>query len=345
MKLFKSALTLEKINQFVQGKLSVSSDNIFDNVAELHEANEKSVCFYENEKYLHQAEQSNAGLIILSEGVELNNNAVKLFVPKPYFSFMTLVSIWLSIDSKNRIHQISERCSISKTATIGKNVSIADYVVIEDDVCIGDNSVIEANCVIKENSKIGQGCHLFPNVTIYHDCILGDKVSIHAGSVIGADGFGYLLLNGQQIKIPQVGNVVIENDVEIGANSCIDRATIGSTLIKSGAKIDNLVQIGHNCSVDEHSIICAQVGLAGNSNLGKYVYLGGQVGVGGHLKIDDQTMVGAQSGVASSIKTGKYFGSPVMPLTQQLRVSACMKDLPEIHKYVKKLMRENNERK
>lgn len=342
MKLFKSALTLEKINQFVQGKLSVSTDRLFTNVAELHEANEHSVCFYENEKYLHQAEQSKAGLIILPEGVVLKNDAIKLAVSKPYFSFMTLVSIWLSIDTKNRVNKISEHCSIASSAQIGNNVSIADYVVIEEGVSIGDHSIIEANCVIKENTKVGQSCHLFPNVTIYHDCIVGNNVSIHAGSVIGADGFGYLLLNGQQIKIPQVGNVVIENDVEIGANTCIDRATIGTTLIKSGAKIDNLVQIGHNCSVDEHSIICAQVGLAGNSNLGKYVYLGGQVGVGGHLKIDDQTMVGAQSGVASSIKTGKYFGSPVMPLTQQLRVSACLKDLPEIHKYVKKLMREND---
>ncbi len=341
MKHFKNELSLSALSKLIGLNLSTTDPGIqFNNVAELFEANSQSVCFFENEKYLHQAEQSKAGLIFVSESCALKNNSLLIPVAKPYLTFMTLVTLWLKMDEKNKIPFISESAKIAPSAQIGNNVTIGHHVVIEDNVIIGDDCTIEANSVIKENSKLGNACHLFPNVTIYQDCVLGNQVFIHSGTVIGADGFGYVLMNGQQIKIPQVGNVVIEDQVEIGACACIDRATIGSTLIKKGTKLDNLVQIGHNCTINENSILCAQVGLAGNSSIGKTVYLGGQVGVAGHLHIEDQTMVGAQSGVASSIKTGKYFGTPVMPIQQQLRVAACLKELPDITKYVKQMMKE-----
>lgn len=341
MKFFKSEVSFADICHFLKLDIPTDIKNItFNNVAELNEANDKSICFYENEKYKKQAEGSKAGLIIVSKDCDLHTESLLLPVEKPYLTFMTLVTIWLQIEAKNKKNIIEQTARISSTASIGQNVSIGHNVVIEDNCKVGDNTVIEANTVIKENAKIGTNCQIYPNVTIYHDCEIGNKVIIHSGAVIGADGFGFALMNGQQVKIPQVGNVIIEDSVEIGACSCIDRATIGTTTIKKGTKIDNLVQVGHNCTVDENSILCAQVGLAGNSSIGKTVYLAGQVGVAGHLHIEDETMVGAQSGVVSSLSKGKYFGTPVLPVQQQLKVSACLKDLPEVTKYIKRLMRE-----
>lgn len=341
MKNFKIELSLERILKIINVQVSVTDKLVFDRVAELHEADNRSVCFFENEKYLKNAESSQAGLILIPENTTvINNKALLIPVNKPYLAFMTLVSTWLAMENANKKHSISEKASISETAQIGNNVHIADFVVIEDNVCLGDNCIIEANTVIKENTVLGNNCHCFPNVTIYQDCVLHNNVIIHSGTVIGADGFGYALINEKQVKIPQVGNVVIEDDVEIGSNTSIDRATIGTTLIKKGTKIDNLVQIGHNSTIGESSIICAQVGMAGNTSIGKLVYLAGQAGLAGHLHVDDYTLVGAQSGVVSSLKTDKYFGTPVLPIKQQMRVAACLKDLPEIHRFVKKLMKE-----
>jgi len=212
-------------------------------------------------------------------------------------------------------------------------------VVIEDFVKIGRNTIIEANSVIQQNVQIGSNCHIYPNVTIYEDYIIKNKVILHAGCVIGADGFGYIFYEGKHNKIPQVGNVIIEDEVEIGANSAIDRATIGSTIVGKGTKIDNLVQVGHNCTIGENSILCAQVGLAGSTEIGNIVYLAGQVGVAGHLKIDDGAMVGAQSGVAKYIpKKAKYFGTPAIDAGLQKRMFISLKKLPEI---IKKMKRDN----
>jgi len=172
-------------------------------------------------------------------------------------------------------------------------------------------------------------------VTIYEDCKIGNNVIIHAGAVIGSDGFGYLLHEGKQEKIPQVGNVVLEDEVEIGANTTIDRATLGSTIIGKGTKIDNLVQIGHNCTIGKHNILCAQVGLAGSTEIGNYVYLAGQVGVAGHLIINDKAMIGAQSGVASDIpESAKYFGSPAVDAGLKKRMLASEKRLPELVRFM-----------
>jgi UDP-3-O-[3-hydroxymyristoyl] glucosamine N-acyltransferase len=255
---------------------------------------------------------------------------------------MYLVSKWLELQEKERVFTISPKATIDPTAQIGENVHIGVNAVIEDNVCIGDGTYIGANCVICSGTRIGSFCKIYPNVTIYSDCIIGKKAIIHSGAVIGADGFGFIPINENQIKVPQVGNVVIEDDVEIGANTCIDRSTIGTTLIKTNTKIDNLVQVGHNCQIDEHSILCSQVGLAGSTHIGKSVYLAGQVGVAGHLKIDDNTMVGAQSGVPSSLPTGKYFGSPAISAFEQKKIVSVMKDLPSVVRYIKKMMKEDS---
>lgn len=343
MRFFKQEISQEIIEKITQGVSDLKKNIVINNVAELDEANNNSLCFFENEKYREKFESSNAGLILIPENCakEPKDNQVFIKVSKPYLAFMTVVTWWLEQDKKNVKHTISENAVISKSAVIEENVYIAPYAVIGDNVKIGKNSFIGANTVIMDESIIGQNVKIFPNVTIYDYTVIGNNSIIHSGSVIGADGFGYVLMNDKQIKIPQVGNVIIEDDVEIGANTCIDRATIGSTVIKSNTKIDNLVQIGHNCTVEEHSIMCAQVGLAGNSHIGKTVYLAGQVGVGGHLKISDKTMVAAQSGVASSLETGQYFGSPAIPAFEQKKIIFALKDVPKVVRYVKKIMKEN----
>ncbi len=250
---------------------------------------------------------------------------------------MMLVRTWLKLDLPKMKKSIGDSANIAKSASLGKNIIIGSNCDIGENVNIGDDTIIESNCVIKEDVQIGKNCHIYPNTTIYEDCVLKNNIIIHAGCVIGADGFGYLFHNGIHNKIPQVGNVIIEDDVEIGANSAVDRATLGSTLIGKGTKIDNLVQVGHNCKIDENSILCAQTGLAGSTIIGKTVYLAGQVGVAGHLKIDDGAMIGAQSGVTNDIPKGaKYFGSPAFEAGLQKKIMVSEKYLPEIVKEYRK---------
>ena len=341
MKTFTTEISLETICRFIKGKVTGSTKACYTNVAELREANAISICFYENEKYRDAFEHSKAGLILVPETIEFEPKEDQVFlkVEKPYIAFMTIVSYWLAIENQAAEKTISPQASIHPSAKIGAHAHIAPFVVIEENVTIGDDCYIGANTTIMKDTSIGNGCKIYPNVTIYPECRIGSKVIIHAGAVIGADGFGYVKMDKTQVKIPQVGDVVIEDDVEIGANTTIDRSTVGTTLIKKNTKIDNLVQIGHNCRVDEHSILCAQVGLAGNSHIGKSVYLAGQVGVAGHLKIDDDTLIGAQSGVATSLTTGTFIGTPTLPAYEGKKVYATMKDLPSVVRYVKRLMK------
>jgi UDP-3-O-[3-hydroxymyristoyl] glucosamine N-acyltransferase len=335
MKKFQTSLFLEELQKEIPGKWYQRFDTTITNAAELAEANVQSVCFFENMNYLQQAKQTKAGLLFvpLDFDVLSNPDTNLVAVENPYFCFMLLIKKWLELDSKTEIPKIHHTAIIDHTAEIGEHVTIGANVVIEEKVIIGKNSTIEANCVIKKNVEIGKSVHFYPNVTVYQDCLLGSNVILHSGCVIGADGFGYHFLNNQQIKIPQIGNVVIGDNVEIGANTTIDRATLSSTIIEEGTKIDNLVQIGHNCKIGKHSILCAQVGLAGNTEVGNQVFLAGQVGVAGHLKIGDGAMVGAQSGVAKSIPDGgKYFGTPAVEANLQKRIFASQLNLPTMMK-------------
>ncbi len=205
--------------------------------------------------------------------------------------------------------------------------------MIGENSVVGDGCVIGANCAIGANVKLGSNCRLFPNVTIYDTCILKDRVILHSGAVIGADGFGYALIGGKQVKIPQIGDVIIEDDVEIGANSCVDRATLGTTVIGARTKLDNLVQIGHNVVTGTDTIFCSQVGIAGSTEIGSRVYLAGQVGVADHRKIGNDVMVGAQSGIAKNVPDGaKQFGSPAIDDKQEKRVLLSLMKLPDFMK-------------
>ena len=339
MKRFNFPLTPKKIASKLDCITNFTDKVKLNNVAELHEANEHSVCFFDNPKFMNALKKTKAGLIFVPKDFDKNlkPNTNLLLIDNPYIHFMMLVQTWLKLDLPKMKRSFDDSAKIAKSASFGKNIVIGSNCMIGENVIIGDNTTIESNCAIKNDVQIGKNCHIHPNTTIYEDCVLKDNIIIHAGCVIGADGFGYLFHNGIHNKVPQVGNVIIEDDVEIGANSAIDRATLGSTIIGKGTKIDNLVQVGHNCQIDENSILCAQTGLAGSTIIGKTVYLAGQVGVAGHLKIDDGAMIGAQSGVMNDVPKGaKLFGSPAIEAKLQKRIMVSEKYLPEVVKDYRK---------
>ncbi len=342
MKRFKQKITGSQIAQFIAARKLGNCDIELDSVTEPSLADASSIIFLEQEKLLEIVQQAEAGLIITTEQfVPHLEDRNLLVVEKPYQSVLMLVSYWLKQQEGDRTVGIHASSILGQNCVIGKNVSIGAHTVIKDNCIIGDNTIIEDNCHIGADCRIGTNCRLFPGVTVYEESVLEDRVVLHSGVVIGADGFGYILMDGIQQKIPQIGNVMIHSDVEIGANSSVDRATFGSTIIGEGTKIDNLVQIGHNCIIGKHSILCAQVGLAGSTRIGDYVYLAGQVGVAGHLSIGDRAMVGAQSGVTNNIEPGaKYFGSPAREVGITKRIMAAEKYLPEMYRHYLKSIKE-----
>lgn len=334
MKCFNTTITLEQLRQMGFGTLQGSGTASFTKVGEPNEADANTIIFLEQEKLLESAQQSHAGLIITT-----NNFAAALtdkqllIVEKPYFTLMLLITHWQKLDTQNRIFRIHPAAAISADVRYEGEVDIASGVTIGQGCVLGKGVIIGSGCSIADNVIIGAGTRLYPNVSIYEDSVIGKNCILHSGVVIGSDGFGFMLMQGVQQKIPQVGNVVIGDNVEIGANSCIDRATLGTTRIGDGTKLDNLVQIGHNCQLGKHCILCSQVGLAGSTILGDYVYLAGQVGVAGHCKIGDRAMVGAQSGVSGDIPAdGRYLGTPAMDAHLTKRVMAAKKHLPEIYR-------------
>jgi UDP-3-O-[3-hydroxymyristoyl] glucosamine N-acyltransferase len=259
-------------------------------------------------------------------------------VENAYESFAKLLELYAA----NRFNYsgISQKSTISDTAQIGENLFLGDFSVINDNAQIGKNVKIHHNVTIGENVIIGDNTEIRSGVHIYYDCVIGQNCFIHAGSVIGADGFGFApQQDGNYKKIPQVGNVLIEDFVEIGANTCIDRATMGSTIIRQGAKIDNLVQIAHNVEVGQNTVIAAQSGISGSTKIGKSCMIGGQVGLVGHLKIADGTIFAAQSGVNSNIKeSGRILqGSPAMDIRGFQKSSVYFRKLPDIVKRIDEL--------
>ena len=222
---------------------------------------------------------------------------------------------------------------------LGDNVTIFPFVFIGDNVSIGDGTVLHPGVVVGPDCQLGENAVLHPNVTLYRKTILGNRVILHAGVVIGADGFGYTVdEKGEHYKIPQIGQVVIEDDVEIGANTCIDRATLGATIVKRGTKIDNLVQIAHNCTIGEHSILVSQVGMAGSCTLGHHVVLAGQVGLAYHVTIGDQAILTAQSGTFRDVESkGVYGGSPSVPINTWRKYVTLLPKLPDLSRKIKDL--------
>ncbi|HTD87189.1 MAG TPA: UDP-3-O-(3-hydroxymyristoyl)glucosamine N-acyltransferase [Candidatus Binatia bacterium] len=298
------------------------------------------IVFAETDGYFARAEKSGASAILLDETLAANSNTkVLIRAPNPRIAFAKILALFFPPPRfEPGIHSTA---IIAKSASIDPSVHIGPWCVVAERVRIGAHSVLQCANHIGADSTIGDETNLFPSVTVYPGSQIGKRVTIHVGTVIGSDGYGYVFDQSFHRKIPQIGNVVIHDDVEIGANVTIDRGALGSTIIGKDTKIDNLVQIGHNVVIGEHCIIIAQVGIAGSTRIGNYTTLAGQAGITGHLKIGNQVTIGAQAGVSTDIPDGeKWLGSPAAPSGETKRIWAAGNRLPELLRRVAELERE-----
>jgi len=307
-------------------------------ISEIQNAEEGDLTFLTNPKYKKYLKNTKASAIIVEKPIK-EVEITQLICEEPYVAFAKALSIFYP-ETLPSPH-VSSKATISSSAKIGNNCYIGDNVVIDENAVIGNNVTLFPNVYIGKNSEIGNNCVIFPNVTIYHNVKIGDWVRIHAGSVVGSDGFGYAFSKKERqvFKVPQTGGVVIEDFVEIGANTTIDRGTIGNTVIGEGTKIDNLVQIGHNVKIGKYCFIVSQVGISGSTKIGDFVTLAGKVGVAGHIEIASNVTVGAKSGITKSIKEpGIYAGFPVKPYKEWRKVQALIDRLPEIYEKIKRFL-------
>jgi len=334
---FSAAQIAMLINGKVEGDPNVSVASF----GRIEEAVKGQLAFLANPKYEEHLYSTAASVIIINETLELKHSveSTLIRVPDAYSAFAVLLAKYQEIEAQH-LTGIQEPSWIAKTARVGEKVFVGAFAYIGDNVTIGNNVKIHPHVYVGNNVKIAEHTVLHPGVKIYHDCTIGAHVTIHAGSVIGSDGFGFApQTDGSFKKVPQIGNVVVEDGVEIGANVTIDRATIGSTIIRTGAKLDNLIQIAHNVEVGHHTVIAAQAGISGSTKIGSQVMIGGQAGIVGHLQIADGARINAQSGVTKSIKTpgGAVTGTPAFEYTSALRSQALSRNLPELEKRLKEL--------
>ncbi len=329
-----------QIAAIINGTIEGNANATVDNFGKIEEATSGQLAFLANPKYEEHLYTTRASVIIINASQELKQaiSATLIRVPDAYSAFATLLDTYQKLQTQ-QLTGIEQPSFIHDTATIGENVYVGAFAYIGKNAIIGNGVKIFPQVFIGDHVAIGDGTIVMPGVKIYHDCKLGKNITIHASTVIGSDGFGFAPQpDGSFKKVPQIGNVVIEDGVEIGSNSSIDRATIGSTIIRTGAKIDNLVQIAHNVEVGSNTVIAAQSGISGSTKLGKGVMIGGQVGIVGHLQIGDGAKVNAQSGVSKNIEPGKAVtGSPAFDYTAALRSQAMARKLPEMQKRLKEL--------
>jgi UDP-3-O-[3-hydroxymyristoyl] glucosamine N-acyltransferase len=329
-----------QIALMIGGTVQGNADIVVASFGKIEEALAGQLAFLANPKYEEYLYITQASIIIVNDTQELKQpiGATLIKVPDAYSAFAVLLDKYQQIQ-RQQLSGIQQPVYIDATAKMGDNVFIGAFAYIGEKVIVADGVKIYSNAFIGNNVVIGENAIIHPGVKIYHDCVIGKNVVIHAGTVIGSDGFGFApLANGTFKKIPQIGNVIIEDDVEIGANSTIDRATMGSTLIKAGAKLDNLLQIGHNAEVGNNTIIAAQAGVSGSTKIGNSVMIGGQAGIVGHITIGDGAKINAQSGVSKSLEAGKVVtGSPAHDYTAALRSQATARKLPELEKRIKEL--------
>jgi UDP-3-O-[3-hydroxymyristoyl] glucosamine N-acyltransferase len=327
-----------QIAALVNGKLEGNPEVLVNNFGKIEEAQTGQLTFLANPKYEEFLYTTGASIIIVNDNLVLKEkiNTTLILVPDAYLAFASLLSRYQEMMNQ-QLTGIQEPVYISKTASLGENAFIGAFAYLGNNVKIGKNVKIYPQSYIGDDVSIGDHSVIYPGVKIYHRCVIGEYVTIHAGSVIGADGFGFApQADGSFRKIPQMGNVIIEDYVEVGSNATIDRATIGSTLIRKGVKLDNLIQIAHNVEIGSNTVIAAQSGVSGSTKLGKNVMVGGQVGIVGHIQIADGSKINAQSGVTKSMKTpnSAVTGSPAFDYTSALRAQAAARKLPEFEKRI-----------
>jgi UDP-3-O-[3-hydroxymyristoyl] glucosamine N-acyltransferase len=337
--------TAKEIAGLIGGKIEGNPDSKVNRLARIEDGEPEALSFLANPKYYPYIYSTRSSIVLIQSDFvpEQPLSCTLIRVDDPYTAFASLLEIY---DKMRKAKTgISPLASISKSARIGENAYIGEFVVISDNAVIGDNVKIFPNCYVGENVRLGSETTLYPGVIIYYDCIIGNDCTVHGGSVIGADGFGFAPQSDNNYKkVAQIGNVVIEDNVEIGANTTIDRATLGSTIIRRGVKLDNLIQVGHNVEVGENTVIAAQTGIAGSTKIGKNCMIGGQVGFAGHLVIADDVKIGAQAGLPSSVnKPGSILlGAPAIEVSRFRRIIAIFNNLDKLYSRISDLEKSVN---
>ncbi len=330
-----------QIALIISGKVEGNAEISVSSFGKIEEARANQLAFLANPKYEDFLYTTLASVVIVNETLELKQpiSATLIRVPDAYSAFATLLDKYQQIRTQ-QLTGIQQPVYMHPSAKTGDDVFIGAFAYLGENCIIGNGVKIFPNVYLGNNVTVGDNSIIHPGVKIYHDCVVGKNVVIHAGTVVGSDGFGYApQKDGSLKKVPQIGNVVIEDFVEIGANTTIDRATIGSTLIRSGAKLDNLLQIAHNVEIGNNSVIAAQSGVSGSTKIGKNVLIGGQAGIVGHIHIADGSKINAQSGVSKSIKTpnSAVTGSPAYDYTAALRSQALTRNLPQLERRIQEL--------
>lgn len=336
----------KQIAAYIQGEIVGDENATVHTFAKIEEGIPGAISFLSNPKYTPYIYESKASIILVNKDFvpEHDIKATLIKVDNAYESLAKLLTLYEQ--SKPKLTGIDSLAYIAPTAKVGQNVYIGPFAYIGDYAEIGDNTAVHPHATVSAGSKVGSDCILYSNVTVYHDCRIGNRCILHAGCVIGADGFGFAPTPEGYEKIPQIGITILEDDVEIGANTCVDRATMGATIVHRGVKLDNLVQIAHNDEIGSHTVMAAQVGIAGSTKVGEWCMFGGQVGIAGHIHIGNKVDLGAQSGVPGSLKDGsRLIGTPPMELKPYFKAQAVFRKLPDMYFELNALRKELNELK
>lgn len=336
----------KQIAAYIQGEIVGDENATVHTFAKIEEGIPGAISFLSNPKYTPYIYESKASIILVNKDFvpEHDIKATLIKVDNAYESLAKLLTLYEQ--SKPKLTGIDSLAYIAPTAKVGQNVYIGPFAYIGDYAEIGDSTAVHPHATVSAGAKVGSDCILYPNVTVYHDCRVGNRCILHAGCVIGADGFGFAPTPEGYEKIPQIGITILEDDVEIGANTCVDRATMGATIVHRGVKLDNLVQIAHNDEIGSHTVMAAQVGIAGSTKVGEWCMFGGQVGIAGHIHIGNKVDLGAQSGVPGNLKDGsRLIGTPPMELKPYFKAQAVFRKLPDMYFELNALRKELNELK
>lgn len=330
----------QQIAELIQGRIEGDANAVINSFAKIEEGKPGAISFLSNKKYTNYIYETQASVVLVDEDLVLEKpvSATLIRVKSAYEAVAKLLQLYDSMKPKKK--GIDSLAFIAPTAKIGKDCYIGPFVAIGPNVTIGDGCVLHPHVTIGECATIGDNTEIYSNAVVYHHCRVGNNCILHAGSVVGADGFGFAPTKDGYNKIPQIGIVTIEDNVEIGANTCIDRSTMGSTYIRKGVKLDNLVQIAHNTDIGANTVMSAQVGVAGSAKIGEWCMFGGQVGIAGHITIGDKVSLGAQSGVPGSLKSNQeLIGTPPTTMTNYFRSQAVVKKLPDMYRQLNDMQR------
>ena len=336
--------TAKQIAAYIHGTIVGDENATVHTFAKIEEGMPGALSFLSNPKYTHYIYNTQSSIVLVNKDFEPEQavTATLIKVDNAYESLAKLMTLYEQSQPKRT--GIDPLAYVAPTAKIGKDVYLAPFACVGDHAEIGDGTELHPHATVGRNAKVGSHCILYTHANVYHDCRVGNNCILHAGSVVGADGFGFAPSAAGYEKIPQIGIAILEDDVEIGANTCIDRATMGATIIRKGVKLDNLIQVAHNVEIGSHTVIASQTGIAGSAKIGEWCMLGGQVGVAGHIKVGNRVSVGAQSGIPGNVKDGTtLMGYPAIDPKQFARSAAVYKKLPEMYSELNRLQKEVEE--